>query len=110
VTPDPAPVTPDPAGSPDAAPGGGRRPRVGLLLPMFSGDPTRVVQAARDAEDLGFDGVFAFDHLFAMGGPPDRPSLEPLASLAAVGAVTSRIVVGTLVARAVLRSPPPSTG
>lgn len=72
---------------------------------MFSGDPTRVIDAARSAEALGFDGVFAFDHLFAMGGPPERPALEPLACLAAVAAVTSRIALGTLVARALLRSP-----
>ncbi len=28
--------------------------KVGLILPMFSGDPAKVLAAARSAEDLGF--------------------------------------------------------
>jgi alkanesulfonate monooxygenase SsuD/methylene tetrahydromethanopterin reductase-like flavin-dependent oxidoreductase (luciferase family) len=78
--------------------------RVGLVLPMSSGEPGRVLSFARRAEELGFDGVFAFDHLFAPGGPPDRPSLEAYATLAAVAAATSRVRLGTLVTRASLRS------
>lgn len=79
-----------------------RRPKVGLVLPLFSGDTLRVVAFARRAEDLGFDGVFAFDHFFPPGAP-GRPSLEAFTTLAAVAAATSRVRVGTLVARAVLR-------
>jgi alkanesulfonate monooxygenase SsuD/methylene tetrahydromethanopterin reductase-like flavin-dependent oxidoreductase (luciferase family) len=78
-------------------------PRLGLVLPLFSGSTDRVLGAAREAESLGFDGVFAFDHFFPPGAPPDRPSLEAFTTLAAVGAVTSRVAVGTLVARAQLR-------
>jgi alkanesulfonate monooxygenase SsuD/methylene tetrahydromethanopterin reductase-like flavin-dependent oxidoreductase (luciferase family) len=77
--------------------------KVGLILPLFSGDPERVLSIARHAEDLGFDGVFAFDHLFPPGAAPDRPSLEAFTMLAAVGAATSRVAVGTLVTRAQLR-------
>jgi alkanesulfonate monooxygenase SsuD/methylene tetrahydromethanopterin reductase-like flavin-dependent oxidoreductase (luciferase family) len=77
--------------------------KVGVVLPLFSGDPRKVVAAAREAEDLGFDGAFAFDHFFPPGGAPDRPSLEAFAVLAAVAAATDRISVGTLVARASLR-------
>jgi alkanesulfonate monooxygenase SsuD/methylene tetrahydromethanopterin reductase-like flavin-dependent oxidoreductase (luciferase family) len=77
--------------------------RVGLVLPMASEDPGRVPAFARRAEELGFDGVFAFDHLFPPGAPPDRPSLEAFATLAVVAAVTERIALGTLVARASLR-------
>jgi alkanesulfonate monooxygenase SsuD/methylene tetrahydromethanopterin reductase-like flavin-dependent oxidoreductase (luciferase family) len=80
-------------------------PKVGLILPMFSGDPGRVLAAARSAEELGFDGVFAFDHLFPPGAPADRPSLEAFTTLAAVAARTERIALGTLVTRAVLRPP-----
>src|SRR5437867_7195263 len=72
---------------------------------MFSGDPAKVVQAARSAESLGFDGVFAFDHFFPPGGAPDRPALEAFTTLAAVAAATSRVELGTLVTRAVLRPP-----
>jgi len=72
---------------------------------MFSGDPASVLEAARASEELGFDGVFAFDHFFPPGGPPDRPSLEAFTTLAGVAAATSRIRLGTLVTRAVLRPP-----
>lgn len=78
--------------------------KVGLVLPLFSGDAERVLSFARNAEELGFDGVFAFDHLFPPGAPPDRPSLEAFTTLSAVAATTSRVAVGTLVTRATLRS------
>ncbi len=80
------------------------RIRVGLLLPLFTADAHRVLDAAREAEALGFDGVFAFDHLLPFGGGrPEGPALECFSTLAAVGAVTSRVAVGSLVTRAGLR-------
>lgn len=78
-------------------------PKLGLVLPLFSGNTDRVLGAARDAEAVGYDGVFVFDHFFPPGAAPDRPSLEAFTTLAAVGAVTERVRVGTLVARAQLR-------
>jgi alkanesulfonate monooxygenase SsuD/methylene tetrahydromethanopterin reductase-like flavin-dependent oxidoreductase (luciferase family) len=57
------------------------------------------------AEELGFDGVFAFDHFFPPGAAPDRPSLEAFTTLGAVAAATSRVRLGTLVTRTVLRPP-----
>src|SRR5207248_4429151 len=77
--------------------------QVGLLLPLFSGDVPKVLDAARSAEDLGYDGVFAFDHFFPPGGAPDRPALEAFTTLGLVAAATRRVRVGTLVTRAVLR-------
>jgi alkanesulfonate monooxygenase SsuD/methylene tetrahydromethanopterin reductase-like flavin-dependent oxidoreductase (luciferase family) len=82
-----------------------RAPKVGVILPMFSGDPGKVIEAARSSEALGFDGVFAFDHFFPPGGPADRPALEAFTTLAAVAAATERVRLGTLVTRAVLRPP-----
>jgi alkanesulfonate monooxygenase SsuD/methylene tetrahydromethanopterin reductase-like flavin-dependent oxidoreductase (luciferase family) len=79
--------------------------KVGVILPMFSGDMAKVMAAARSAESLGFDGVFAFDHFFPPGGSPDRPALEAFTTLAAVAAATERVRLGTLVTRAVLRPP-----
>lgn len=78
--------------------------RIGLVLPVATADPDRTLGFARRAEELGFDGVFAFDHFFPPGAPSDRPSLEAYATLAAVASVTSRITIGTLVTRACLRS------
>ena len=77
--------------------------KVGLVLPLFSGEPERVLAFAERAERLGFDGVFAFDHLFPPGASSDRPSLEAFSTLSAVAARTERIAVGTLVTRATLR-------
>jgi alkanesulfonate monooxygenase SsuD/methylene tetrahydromethanopterin reductase-like flavin-dependent oxidoreductase (luciferase family) len=77
--------------------------KLGIVLPLFSGDTEKVLAAAGEAERLDFDGVFVFDHLFPPGAPPDRPSLEAFTTLAAVAEVTERITVGTLVARVGLR-------
>jgi len=70
---------------------------------MFSREADRVLGFAQRAEGLGFDGVFAFDHLMPLGGPVDGPAFECFASLAAVAAATERVALGTLVARASLR-------
>ena len=77
--------------------------KIGLILPLFSGDPAKVLAAAREAEQLGFDGVFAFDHFFPPGAPRDRAALEAFTTLAAVAAVTERVEIGTMVTRASLR-------
>ena len=77
--------------------------RVGLTLPSFVDDPETPIRVARAAEAAGLDAVFVFDHLWR-GDPPDRrPALECFSLLGAVAAETSRIRVGTLVARATLR-------
>jgi alkanesulfonate monooxygenase SsuD/methylene tetrahydromethanopterin reductase-like flavin-dependent oxidoreductase (luciferase family) len=79
--------------------------KVGVILPLFSGDPHKVLDAAREAERLGYDGVFAFDHFFPPGAPRDRAALEAFTTLAAVAAVTERVAIGTMVTRASLRPP-----
>jgi len=79
--------------------------KLGVILPMFSGDAQKVITAARSSEELGFDGVFVFDHFFPPGGAPDRPALEAFTTLAAVAASTARVNLGTLVTRAILRPP-----
>jgi alkanesulfonate monooxygenase SsuD/methylene tetrahydromethanopterin reductase-like flavin-dependent oxidoreductase (luciferase family) len=82
-------------------------PRFGLTLPSFRSDPEPVLAVGRAAEEAGLDGVFAFDHLFRERGPglEPRPSLELLTTMGAVAAETSRVVVGSLVARASVRPP-----
>ncbi|MEX1047870.1 MAG: LLM class flavin-dependent oxidoreductase [Actinomycetota bacterium] len=78
--------------------------KIGLMLPMYSGDAGKARAFAEGAEELGFDGVFAYDHLFPPGHP-DRPALEAFTTLAAVAVATGRISIGTLVTRAGLRHP-----
>jgi alkanesulfonate monooxygenase SsuD/methylene tetrahydromethanopterin reductase-like flavin-dependent oxidoreductase (luciferase family) len=79
--------------------------RVGLALPSFVADPEIPISVARAAEDAELDGVFVYDHLWRGDPPNRRPALECLALLGAIAAATSRIHVGTLVARATLRPP-----
>lgn len=72
--------------------------KVGLTLPQFRHDAGPSLDTAAQAEAAGLDGVFAFDHLWPLG-QPQRPALHGLTLAAAVLAGTTRISVGTLVAR-----------
>jgi alkanesulfonate monooxygenase SsuD/methylene tetrahydromethanopterin reductase-like flavin-dependent oxidoreductase (luciferase family) len=78
-------------------------PKIGVVLPMFSGDAAKVLARAQEAERLGLDGVFAFDHFFPPGGRSDLPALEAFTTLAMVAGGTKTLMVGTLVTRTVLR-------
>src|SRR3979490_1543386 len=82
------------------------RVRVGLTLPSFVEDPAIPIAGARAAEEAGLDAVFVFDHLWRGDPPNRRPALECFALLGAVAAETTRIQVGTFVARSTLRPPP----
>ena len=75
----------------------------GVMLPNF--DPLRLgtpplLAAARLAEDLGFDSGWVGDHLSF-----HPPVLEPCGALAAVAAVTQRLVLGTGVLLLPMRNP-----
>ncbi|MDI5962487.1 LLM class flavin-dependent oxidoreductase [Streptomyces sp. SL13] len=79
--------------------------RVGVLLPTreqaMTGDfgASPLLEFARRAEDLGFDSLWTGDSLTA------RPRLDPLVVLAAAGAATSRITLGTAALTPALRHP-----
>jgi alkanesulfonate monooxygenase SsuD/methylene tetrahydromethanopterin reductase-like flavin-dependent oxidoreductase (luciferase family) len=78
--------------------------RTGLLLPTLDplrvGGPPQVVQTARRAEELGFDAVWAGDHLFC-----PAPVLDAPACLAAAAAATERVGLGLSVMLLALRPP-----
>ncbi len=76
--------------------------RVSVTLPQFRTEAAPMLDAARRAEALGFDGVYVFDHLFPLGSP-DRPIFEVFVALGAVAAATTTIGIGTLVVRAPIR-------
>jgi probable F420-dependent oxidoreductase len=67
--------------------------RCGILLPSFdptrTGEPPPVVEAARLAESLGFDGVWVGDHLAC-----PAPGLDAAGCLCAAAAVTERVTLG----------------
>lgn len=74
-----------------------------MTLPQFRGDPHDALSAARAADEEAartgaIDGVFVFDHLWAIG-QPDRPALSAWPLLGALAAVTRRVWLGPLVAR-----------
>ena len=79
--------------------------KFGILLPTREvvlsrrSDPSSIYGLGDRAEALGFHSVWVGDSLTA------RPRLEPLTTLAAVGARTRRIRLGTAVFLAALRHP-----
>jgi F420-dependent oxidoreductase-like protein len=56
-------------------------------------------------EEHGFDGLFRSDHYLSFGHPTEYGSLDAWATLAALGRVTGRIRLGTLVSPATFRHP-----
>lgn len=72
--------------------------RVGVTLPQYRFEAEPALEAARHAEQAGLDGVFVFDHLWPLGRP-DRPALHSFSLLGALAVETTRVHLGTLVAR-----------
>lgn len=72
---------------------------IGVFLPTFGGDERRsgaeIAAFARRAEDLGFDSVWATDHLLHGSVFYRVPWLDPILSLTYASAVTSRVRLGT---------------
>jgi alkanesulfonate monooxygenase SsuD/methylene tetrahydromethanopterin reductase-like flavin-dependent oxidoreductase (luciferase family) len=64
-----------------------------------------VVRRAKLAEDLGFDGVWGFDHFQPMYGDGPGEVFEAMTYLAALASATSRIRLGVLVAGMTYRHP-----
>ena len=76
--------------------------KIGLALPVFSDSARKPLAFAARAAALGYDGLFAADHLFPPMGPAS-PSLEAFTTLSAVAARHPGMTVGTLVSRVMLR-------
>jgi alkanesulfonate monooxygenase SsuD/methylene tetrahydromethanopterin reductase-like flavin-dependent oxidoreductase (luciferase family) len=80
--------------------------RLGLTLPSFRTDAAPSLAVAAAAEASGLDAVFAYDHLFRRDAAGTRrPAIEMFALMGAIAGATTRIAVGSLVARATLRPP-----
>ena len=75
--------------------------KYGLLVPHFGeeADRGKLLEGARRAEALGFDSLWVRDHLlYVPHGEmerPDRTFYEALTTLTVLGAVTTRIGLGT---------------
>lgn len=79
--------------------------KLGVTLPQFTDDPQRLLEGARRAEELGFDSLWLFDHLWPLSGGKERPIFECWTTLAFLAAETKSIGLGTLVTRSSLRHP-----
>ena len=64
-----------------------------------------LARRARLAEELGFDGVWGFDHFQPMYGEGPGETFEGMTTLAALSGMTSRVRLGLLVTGATYRHP-----
>ena len=72
--------------------------RYGLSVINFGpyGDPAALIELAQAAEAAGWDGIFLWDHLASVWGGGNGPRTgDSWTLLAAVAAVTSRLMLGT---------------
>ena len=83
--------------------------RFGIALESFTPpgknpSPESIFESAELAESLGFDSVWAWDHIL-LGSRKVFPVLDTLSTLASVGARTKRLKLGTSVLIMALRNP-----
>ena len=89
------------------------RLKVGLILPQATGEldgQTPGWETIRDiagvAEDVGFDSIWAVDHLlYREEGQPTKGVWECWSLLSALAAVTSRVTIGSFVTCLAFRNP-----
>ncbi len=79
--------------------------KLGVLLWNQATDWPSYLTAAQQVDDLGYDHVWAWDHLYAIFGDPYQPMFEGWASVAALGTATERARLGLLVGANTLRNP-----
>ena len=89
--------------------------QIGVIVPQgwtgeYDGwDPQRAwvrsVALAREGETLGFESLWVFDHFTTIPEPTDEITFESFSTLATIGAVTSRVLLGHLVICTGFRNP-----
>ena len=79
--------------------------RLGILLWNQATDWASYEDAARRVDELGYDHLWAWDHLYAIFGDPYQPVFEGYATLCACATVTSRVRLGLLVGANTFRNP-----
>lgn len=79
--------------------------RLGILLWNQATDWPSLERTARHIDELGYDHLWAWDHLYAIFGDPYQPIFEGYATLAALAKVTRRARLGLLVGANTFRNP-----
>ena len=79
--------------------------RLGVLLWNQATDWPAYEDAARRVDKLGYDHLWAWDHLYAIFGDPLQPIFEGWMSLAAWAKTTQRVRLGLLVGANTFRNP-----
>ena len=89
--------------------------KAGIIVPQgWTGDYdgwdaaqawARTVAVARQAERLGFESIWLFDHFTTVPRPTDEITFESFTSLTALAALTSRVRLGHIVICTAFRNP-----
>ena len=89
--------------------------KIGIIVPQgwtgeYDGwDPLdawrRTTEVARQADELGFESIWLFDHFHTVPRPTDEITFESFTTLSALAALTSRVRLGHVVICTAFRNP-----
>ncbi|MBO0767215.1 MAG: LLM class F420-dependent oxidoreductase [Solirubrobacterales bacterium] len=71
--------------------------RVGVQIQPQHADYQQMVKAWREAEELGADTIYTWDHFYPLYGDPDGKHWEGLTALTALASATTKAKIGGLV-------------
>ncbi len=79
--------------------------KMGAVLWSQGSDWAEFLAAAQRVDELGFDSIWTWDHLYAIFGEPDQPIVEGYTALAGLALGTERADIGLLVGANTFRNP-----